>query len=43
MSTPENNTLNMTLGLSKELAHWRMKTWKTFKKGESWAELQKTQ
>lgn len=31
------------LGLSKELAHWRMKTWKTFKKGESWVELQKTQ
>ena len=31
------------LGLSKELAHWRMKNWKTFKKDESWAELQKTQ
>jgi hypothetical protein len=29
------------LGISKELAHWRMKQWGTFQKGESWQELQK--
>lgn len=29
------------IGISKELAHWRMKTWKTFIKESSWQELQK--
>ena len=29
------------IGISKELAHWRMKNWKTFVKESSWRELQK--
>lgn len=29
------------LGISKELAHWRMKTWGTFEKGRTWL-LQRT-
>jgi hypothetical protein len=29
------------IGISKELAYWRMKTWKTFIKGSTWQELQK--
>ena len=29
------------LGLSKELAHWRMKNWKSFQKETVWRELQK--
>lgn len=29
------------LGISKELAYWRMKTWGTFEKGAIWHELQK--
>lgn len=29
------------LGLSKELAHWRMKTWRTFEKGVTWLERPK--
>jgi len=31
------------VGISKELAHWRWKTHNTFKKGESWRELQRAQ
>lgn len=31
------------IGISKELAHWRMKNWKTFIKESSWRELQKAQ
>jgi hypothetical protein len=31
------------VGISKALAYWRMKTWKTFDKGQSWVELQKAQ
>ncbi len=30
------------LGISKELAHWRMKTWSTFERGAEWRELPKT-
>lgn len=30
------------LGISKELAHWRMKTWKTFVKDSAWRELPRT-
>lgn len=29
------------VGISKELAHWRWKTHKTFKAGESWRQLQR--
>lgn len=29
------------LGISKELAHWRWRNWKTFEKGTSWQELQR--
>lgn len=29
------------LGISKELAHWRWKTHKTFSRGQTWHELQK--
>ena len=29
------------LGISKALAHWRMKTWQTFERGAAWRELQK--
>jgi len=29
------------IGISKELAHWRFKTWNTFEKGMTWLKLQK--
>ncbi len=29
------------VGISKELAHWRWKTWGTFNKGDVWRELQR--
>lgn len=29
------------VGISKELAHWRMKNWKTFERNVSWQELPK--
>lgn len=29
------------VGIGKELAHWRMKNWKTFEKDKQWRELQR--
>ena len=29
------------LGISKALAHWRMRNWGTFEKGGAWCEVQK--